>query len=74
VGGIEVGRQTQDHRVVEDLLKSSTFWFVILVLASVVGPCALAVPPRTRRQWLYIAITLALLAWLLPLMASMRSR
>jgi hypothetical protein len=63
-----------DDRMVEDLLKSSTFWFVVLALTSVVGPYALRVSPRTRRQWLYIAITLALLAWLLPLMVSLRSR
>jgi hypothetical protein len=60
--------------MVEDLLKSSTFWFVVLALASVAGPYVLRVPPRTRRQWLYIAITLAWLAWLLPLMVSLRSR
>jgi hypothetical protein len=58
----------------EDLLRSPTFWFGVLALVSVVGPYALRVPPRTRRQWLYIAITLALLAWLLPLMVSLRSR
>jgi hypothetical protein len=55
-------------------LRSPTFWFVLLALASVVGPYALRVPPTTRRQWAYIAITLALLAWLLPLMVSLRSR
>ena len=60
--------------MVEDLLKSSTFWFVVLALAAAVGPYALRVPPRTRRQRLYVAISLALLAWLLPLMASLRSR
>lgn len=63
-----------NDRIVEDLLKSPTFWFLVLALASVVGPYALRVPPRTRRQWLYIAITLAFLAWLLPLMVSLRAR
>jgi len=57
-----------------DLVKSPTFYFVVLAVSSIVGPYALRVPPRTRRQWLYIAITLALLAWLLPLMVSLRSR
>jgi len=55
------------------MLRSPTFWFVVLALAAVVGPYALRVPPTTRRQWLYIAITLALLGWLLPLMVSLRS-
>lgn len=58
----------------EDVVKSPIVWFVVLALASVVGPYALRVPPRTRRQWLYIAITLAVLAWLLPLMVSLRSQ
>ena len=58
----------------EGLLKSSTFWFVVLALASVTGPYVLRVPPRTRRQWRYIAVTVAWLAWLLPLMVSLRSR
>ena len=34
----------------------------------------LGVPPRTRRQWLYLALTIAFLAWILPLMVSLRSR
>jgi hypothetical protein len=55
------------------MLRSPTFWFVVLALAAVAGPYALRVPPTTRRQWLYIAITLALLGWLLPLMVSLRS-
>jgi len=58
----------------EDVVKSPTFWFVVLAVASTLGPYVLRVPPRTRRQWLYISITLALLAWLLPLMVSLRSR
>jgi hypothetical protein len=60
--------------MVEGMLRSPTFWFVGLALASVVGPYALRVPPTTRRQWLYIAITIVLLAWLLPLMVSLRSQ
>jgi hypothetical protein len=54
--------------------KSPTFWFLMLTAAAVVGPYLFRVPPSTSRQWVYIAITVALLAWLLPLMASLRSR
>ena len=49
-------------------------WFVILAAACLVGPYVAGVPPRTRRQWRYIAITIALLAWVLLLMVSLRSR
>jgi len=60
--------------MVENTVRSPTFWFIVLALVSLFGPYALRVPPRTRRQWTYVAITLALLALLLPLMASLHSR
>ena len=34
----------------------------------------LGIAPRTRREWMYIAIVIGLLAWLLPFMAPLRSR
>jgi hypothetical protein len=49
-------------------------WFVGLSAACVAGPYLLGVRPQTRRQWLYVAITIAFLAWLLPLMTSVLSR
>jgi hypothetical protein len=55
-------------------MRSPATWFLILVLVCVLGPYALGVRPRTRRQWQYVALTIAFLAWLLPLMASLRSR
>jgi len=48
--------------------------FLVLVAVSLAGPYVLGVAPRTPRQWLCLALTLAFLAWLLPLMASLRSR
>jgi len=48
-------------------------WFFVLVFICVAGPYLLDVRPRTPRQWLCVALTLALLAWLLPLMASLVS-
>ena len=60
--------------VAAGLLKSPGAWFVALAAVAVVAPYLLGVRPRTPRQWLYIAITIAFLAWLLPLMASLRSR
>ena len=32
------------------------------------------VRPRTRAQWAWVAITIAFLAWILPLMGALRSR
>jgi hypothetical protein len=51
-------------------MDEAALWFLVLAAMSVAGPYALGVAPRTPRQWLLIAITLALL----PLMASLRSR
>jgi hypothetical protein len=53
---------------------SATTWFVILTAACFAGPYLLGVRPKTPRDWLYIAITIAFLAWLLPMMASLRDR
>jgi hypothetical protein len=57
----------------ENLLKSPTFWFIVLAVAAIVGPYALRMAPATSRDWVYIVITVAFLAWLLPLMVSLRS-
>ena len=55
-------------------MDAAAAWFLVLAGVSVGGPYVLGVRPRTRRQWLYLALTLAFLAWMLPLMASLRSR
>ena len=49
-------------------------WFLILAGVCIVGPYVLGVRPRTRRDWVYLALTIAFLAWVLPLMVSLRSR
>ena len=49
-------------------------WFLVLTACCLAGPYALGVRPTTRRQWQYIALTIAFLAWALPLMVSLRSR
>ena len=48
--------------------------FVVLAVVCVAAPYLLGVQPRTRRQWLYVAVAIAFLAWVLPLMVSLRSR
>ena len=55
-------------------MRSATVWFLVLAGVCVVGPYILGVPPKTRRQWLYVGLTLALLAWMLPLMVSLYSK
>ena len=55
-------------------INSATVWFVVLVALCMAGPYLLGVRPKTPREWVYVAITIALLAWLLPLMASVLSR
>jgi hypothetical protein len=55
-------------------MRSAGTWFVILAGVSIVGPYVLGVPPKTRRERVYVALTIAFLVWLLPLMISLRSR
>jgi hypothetical protein len=55
-------------------MRSAGTWFFVLAGVSIVGPYILGVPPRTRRDRVYLALTIAFLAWLLPLMISLRSR
>jgi hypothetical protein len=47
--------------------------FLALAGLCVAGPYVPGVRPTTRRQWQYIALTIAFLAWVLPLMVSLRS-
>jgi hypothetical protein len=55
-------------------MKSPLTWFAVLVAVCVGGPYLLNVRPRTRAQWAWLAITITFLAWILPLMGSVRSR
>jgi hypothetical protein len=55
-------------------MNAADSWFIVLVAVCCAGSYALGVPPSTRRQWAAVAVTIALLAWLLPLMASLRSQ
>jgi hypothetical protein len=55
-------------------MKSAGTWFLILLGVCVVAPYLFGVRPRNRRQWTYLAVTIAFLAWLLPLMAALRSK
>ena len=57
----------------EGAMKSAGTWFLVLVGVCVAGPYLLGVRPRTQRQWLYLAIAIAFLTWVLPFMASLRS-
>ena len=54
------------------MLRSAGTWFVLLSAACIAGPYVLGVAPRTPRDRLYLALTLAFLAWILPLMSSLR--
>jgi hypothetical protein len=54
-------------------MKSSLTWFLVLTVVCVGGPYLFGVRPKTPRHWLYLAVTIAFLAWILPLMTSLRS-
>ena len=51
---------------------SATTWFLVLSAICLAGPCLIGVRPKTAREWFYIALTIAFLAWMLPLMAPLR--
>ena len=53
-------------------MRSHATWFLMLAAACIAGPYLLGVPPRTPRQRLYLALTIAFLAWVLLLMAPLR--
>jgi len=55
-------------------MHSASAWFAILAGVCIAGPYVFGVRPRTRRDWACLALTLAFLAWVLPLMSAVRSR
>ena len=57
----------------KDILGYTAVWFVMLTTICVVGPYVFGVRPRTRRHWTYLALTIAFLALIFPLMSSVRS-
>ena len=61
-------------RIEGGAMKSHSSWFWLLAALCVAAPYFLRVQPRTRRQWTYLAVTLAFLAWVLLLMTPLRSR
>ena len=56
------------------MLGYTGIWFIILTTICIVGPYLFGVRPRTRRHWTFLALTIAFLALILPLMSSVRSR
>jgi hypothetical protein len=54
-------------------MNTAVAWFALLTACCVVAPYLTGVRPRSQRDWRWVALTLAFLAWLLPLMASLRS-
>ena len=54
-------------------MSAAELWFVALAGVCVAVPYLLGVQPRTRRQWMAVAVAIAFLAWVLPLMVSLRA-
>jgi hypothetical protein len=52
---------------------AATRWFVLILVFTIAAPYALGIKPRSRRQWFYIVVTLAFVAWILPFMVSLRA-
>ncbi len=45
--------------------RSFQTWLILLMLACIVGPYALKVPPVRRRDWVALTIVLTFLMWVL---------
>jgi hypothetical protein len=46
--------------------------FLVLVAGAIVALYGLRLRPTTHRQWVYLGITLGFLAWILPMLATLR--
>ena len=55
-------------------MPSASTWFLVLAAVCIGGPYFLGVRPKSRRDWVGLAVILAFLALVLPLMVSLRSR
>jgi hypothetical protein len=55
-------------------IRSPDTWFFVLATVCIAAPYLLRVGPKTPRQRMQIAVTIAFLAWILLFMASLRSR
>jgi hypothetical protein len=53
-------------------MTQATRWFLVIAVVAIAAVYLFGIKPRTRRQWLSVAIALAFLAWILPLMVSLR--
>jgi hypothetical protein len=56
------------------VLKSVVTWFFVLAAACILGPYLLRIRPTRRSHWIYLAVTIGFLAWMLLFMAPVRSR
>jgi hypothetical protein len=54
-------------------MKSPASWFLLLLAVCIAGPYVFGVRPKTRREWIYIGLTIGFIAWMLILMAPLRS-
>ena len=53
-------------------MKNPITWFVILSVICIAGPYMFQIRPITTRERLFVALTIAFLAWILPFMVSLR--
>jgi VWFA-related protein len=49
-------------------------WFLVVAGICIAAPYTFRVPPRTRRQWLWVTLTLTFAAWVLLFMRPLRAQ
>ena len=54
-------------------MRTPLTWYLLLLVATMVGPYLCGVAPRSPRQWRLVSVTIAFLTWLLLGIASLRS-
>ena len=54
-------------------MKSPVSRFLPLLTVLIAEPYMFGVRPKTRREWIYIGLTIGFIAWMLILMAPLRS-
>jgi hypothetical protein len=55
------------------MMRTPLAWYILLLGLCLFAPYVLGIPPRRRRDWIVLTVTIAFLSWLLAGFTSVRS-
>ena len=55
------------------MLRTASFWYVLLLITCIAAPYLAHVRPRSRADWLMLRTTIAFLTWLLVGLITVRA-